>query len=196
MASRALSGGGVAVGRVAVAALSALLVSCASGAPRPAPAVAVGGPANEVTALAGEWSGQYWSPVTGRSGCIHFRLAADDDAAWGDVTMFPAAMQMQHRGAGETIAGAGSRQAAQQLTIRFVRVAAGRVSGTLDPYQDPDCGCLLSTTFEGQLDGDVVAGEYVARAGGTHPQTTGSWRVQRVRDGEEACPAEPAPQRP
>ena len=175
-------------------ALGLALAGCSGVAQEPEPAVAVAGPATELTALAGEWSGQYWSPVTGRSGCIHFRLDASSAAAWGEVTMFPATVE--HGVVGEAHEAAGRQHAARQLTIRFVRLADGRVTGNLDPYPDPECGCLLSTTFEGRVDGGVIAGDYVARAGGAHPHTSGSWRVERVPAGDQPCPDAPEPQRP
>jgi hypothetical protein len=33
----------------------------------------------------------------------------------------------------------------QPLAIRFVFVTSDEVSGVLDPYRDPDCGCTLTT---------------------------------------------------
>jgi len=69
------------------------------------------------------------------------------------------------------------------LTISFVRVAAGRVSGTLAPYADPETGAKLFTTFEGRMSGDTIAGSYtthVAGAGGGAADTqTGEWTVTR-----------------
>jgi hypothetical protein len=68
----------------------------------------------------------------------------------------------------------------ESLLIRFVQVAAGAVSGTLEPYRDPDCGCLLSTTFVGRIEGGVLVGSYVSNGGEGHMTTHGQWRVERV----------------
>jgi hypothetical protein len=137
----------------------------------------VGGPATELDSLAGEWAGEYWSADTGRSGSIHFRLEADDSAAWGDVTMFPGSGLP---GAAEVREPATARLGAQALTIRFVRVANGQVSGTLDPYEDPVCGCMLSTVFTGVVAADHVEGSFVARGPAGRQESTGRWRVERV----------------
>ena len=45
------------------------------------------------------------------------------------------------------------------LTINFVRVAEGRVTGTLAPYADPETGVQLFTAFDGLLRGNVIEGE-------------------------------------
>jgi len=71
------------------------------------------------------------------------------------------------------------------LTISFVRVAAGRVSGTLAPYADPETGAKLFTTFEGRMSGDTITGGYTThvagagRAGGAADTQTGEWTVTR-----------------
>jgi hypothetical protein len=68
------------------------------------------------------------------------------------------------------------------LRIRFVRVDGGKVSGTLQPYRDPDCGCSVYTTFEGTVEGDVIEGTFVARhADG--PLFRGTWLVMRRKSG-------------
>ena len=76
--------------------------------------------------------------------------------------------------------GGNSNQspASTVLTIRFVRVEHGHVSGTLDPYADPQSGARLLTTFSGELSGNTIAGAYTTRlpSGGTQ---TGRWSVQR-----------------
>jgi hypothetical protein len=40
--------------------------------------------------------------------------------------------------------------AVQELTIRFVAVEGGEVTGELDPYRDPDCDCRAYTRFRGR----------------------------------------------
>jgi hypothetical protein len=67
------------------------------------------------------------------------------------------------------------------LTIRFVRVGPGRVSGTLDPYADPDCGCTLVTTFEGTVEGDTIEGTFESRSQEHAHENRGTWRVARQR---------------
>lgn len=64
-----------------------LLAGCAS---RPAP-VPVIGPRSDLSALVGDWSGEYNSPETGRSGSIAFTLKSGKDTAFGRVVMVPKA---------------------------------------------------------------------------------------------------------
>jgi hypothetical protein len=155
--------------------LAVLLAGCAATLPAP---VAVQGADADLQALAGEWAGEYWGGSEGRSGSIVFRLDAVTGAAVGDVVMVPtgAGPLRPHTGVAE-----GAPSGAEALGIRFVRADGGLVRGVLEPYRDPDCGCALTTTFQGRLGDGVVEGTFVTRGSGTHPESTGGWRVRRVR---------------
>jgi len=137
------------------------------------------GAAGDVSALAGEWVGDYSSVESGRSGSIRFALRAATDSAFGDVVMIPAGLGrplLPWRG--ENMTGAAQAPAPTVLTIRFVRVEQGHVSGTLDPYADPQTGARLLTTFSGELKGNTIAGTYTTRLPSGESQT-GQWSVQR-----------------
>ena len=161
--------------RAALLSIALLLsLGCAS-EPAPSP-VAVLGSAPDVATLAGTWHGSYWSAVTGRSGAIRFELRANGQEASGAVWMTPAPRSMSQGGSETASDGArGSRE----LQIRFVRVSAGEVKGTLEPYLDPDCGCRLSTSFAGKLDGDRIEGAYTTTGDVGHEVTDGKWEVKR-----------------
>src|SRR2546428_1762309 len=160
-------------------ALPTLLVLAltACGASR-APVPLVGASA-DIGALTGEWTGDYSSAESGRSGSISFTLRAAGDTAFGDVVMVP-------RGWGRAlvpwnqpgIAGSGQARASTVLTIRFVRVEHGHVSGTLDPYADPQTGERLLTAFTGGLSGNTITGNYTTRLPSGETQS-GRWSVQR-----------------
>lgn len=161
--------------------LSTILVLAltACGASRtPVPLI---GASSDVTALAGEWAGDYSSAESGRSGSISFTLRAAGDSAFGDVVMIPSAWGrplMPYR-EGNTAGAAGNQQSASTvLSIRFVRVEHGHVSGTLDPYADPQTGARLLTTFSGELNGTTITGTYTTRLPSGDTQT-GRWTVQR-----------------
>ena len=162
---------------VAAAVLGALLAACGS-TPEP-PVPVVGAPA-DVAALAGRWSGSYASAQTGRSGSISFTLATTRDSAVGDVVMIP-------RGLGRPLQAwdraqpGGPTPRSAVLTISFVRVAAGRVSGRLAPYADPETGRELLTAFEGRLRGNTIDGTYKTHARGETDERTGEWNVTRER---------------
>ena len=156
----------------------ALLAACASSPPPP---VAVAGEPAALAALDGEWRGEYWSGSTGRRGSIRFRMQSDASAAWGDVWMSPAP---HARSAADPSAAAAAAGGAEPLQIRFVRLGGeGVVSGTLEPYRDPECACMVSTTFHGTIAGDRIHGTYTTRGPRTHVETGGRWEARRVATG-------------
>jgi hypothetical protein len=134
----------------------------------------------DVSALTGQWTGEYSSAESGRSGSISFTLRASRDSAFGDVVMVPAGfgrpLSPYRGGAG----GASAQQMPQTevLTINFVRVEGGRVNGTLAPYADPQTGARLTTRFEGTLSGDTIEGTYTTNLP-TGDTQTGRWKVER-----------------
>lgn len=136
------------------------------------------GPATDVKALAGEWSGEYASAESGRSGCILFTLSADGDTARGDVIMVPAATgpvcAVDNPTGNDNVA-----PTSEALTISFVAVTGNKVRGRLDPYKDPVCGCTLATTFEGTAKGDRIEGTYRSRHIEGGGLVTGRWWVER-----------------
>ncbi len=163
--------------RTLYAALAALVTAC--GAARQPPVPLAGTP-RDVAALAGQWEGSYSSAATGRSGSISFTLSAGTDSAFGDVIMIPRGWGRPLQAwNGQAPAGAEAQPRAAVLTINFVRVAGGRVTGRLAPYADPESGTPLATTFEGQLAGDTIEGTYTTRGGGSGAAQTGQWKVTR-----------------
>src|SRR5207249_10261723 len=64
----------------------ALTLSACGASRSPVPLV---GAATDVSALTGQWSGDYSSSESGRSGSIEFTLRAAGDTAFGDVVMVP-----------------------------------------------------------------------------------------------------------
>ena len=160
---------------VPILLLSVALGAC--GASRaPVPLV---GAAADVSALTGEWAGDYSSAESGRSGSISFTLRAAGDSAFGDVVMIPSALgRPLVPWRQENATGANQTPSSTVLTIRFVRVERGHVSGTLDPYADPQTGARLLTTFSGELNGSTITGTYTTRLPSGDAQT-GRWTVQR-----------------
>jgi hypothetical protein len=157
-------------------ALAGALLACAS---KPTP-VTVAGDAGDVASLAGKWSGEYSSPVTGRSGSIVFNLSNSGAAASGDVVMVPKgygkALQRYNTG---TTTPVQSGDNSQVLTIKLVRVSGDTVSGILDAYRDPQCDCSVETTFVGRVHGDTIDGTFTTRGSQSVAPQTGTWRVKR-----------------
>lgn len=148
--------------------------------------VPVGGAASDVARLVGEWEGEYESRESGRSGYIAFSLAAERDTARGDVLMLqPGAPQPRWRAPEEGhIQTMGALPTSSQvLAIRFVRAEGGAVSGSLEPYTDPGCGCTLDTQFVGRMEGDSIRGTYTSRHVQAGRIDHGTWVVRRKRSG-------------
>ncbi len=153
-----------------------LLLACHTAPSQPVPLV---GSAGDIAAIAGEWSGYYESDDGARGGSIDFHLKAGRDTAQGDVLMVP-------RGWGRPLEAWERRQpnsadapSATTLTIRFVRVQGDSVTGRLDPYRDPACGCRVVATFAGRHTGDRIRGRYEALHQESGRVMTGRWQAER-----------------
>lgn len=156
--------------------LMALALAACGASRSPVPVV---GASSDVSALTGDWAGEYSSAESGRSGSISFTLRSAGDSAFGDVVMIPAATGRPLTPYQQpNMAGSSQTPASTVLTIRFVRVQQGHVSGTLDPYADPQTGSRLLTTFTGELKGNTIEGTYSTRLPSGETQT-GRWSVQR-----------------
>ena len=151
-----------------------LLAACAA-SQSPVPLV---GTAGDIAALSGAWVGDYSSSASGRSGSISFTLRAAGDSAFGDVVMIPVGLGKPLEPWRQAPVGVNQRADAEVLTIRFVRIEAGHVSGTLAPYADPETGARLFTTFSGELAGNTITGTYTTHLASGETQT-GRWTVQR-----------------
>jgi len=156
--------------------LLAFTLSACGASHSPVPLV---GASTEMTALTGEWAGEYSSGESGRSGSITFTLRSAGDSAFGDVVMIPSGLGRPVKPYNEgQIAEPAPTAQTTVLTIRFVRVEQGRVSGTLDPYADPQTGARLFTTFVGDVKGNTIEGTYTTRLPSGVTQT-GRWSVLR-----------------
>jgi hypothetical protein len=154
-----------------------VLAACA--APPPPPPVSVDANRKDLDALAGEWSGDYFSGATGRTGSIRFTLNAEEGAVYGTVLMFPQGRSSAMEPANRQAPGPDAPRGGQPLSIRFIVIEDGVVSGTLEPYKDPDCDCFLSTTFTGRVHGDVIQGGFVSHGGPGRVTQDGRWKVTR-----------------
>jgi len=159
---------------ILVFGLVASTIACAS---KP-PGIAVTSSDFDLNPLLGEWHGQYKGSETGRSGTIAFTLRAGEANASGNVVMIP--QSPDGNAAAVDAAQAAGRQV---LTIHFVRKEGGSVTGTLDPYADPECTCQVNTRFQGMFtDARTIEGTYttVPSQPGTGV-TTGTWKGTRLR---------------
>jgi hypothetical protein len=164
---------------IALAALAVLSLTACSWRRTPVPIVADVG---STALLVGSWSGEYFSTETGRRGSISFDLESEKDTAYCDVTMAPFVGNAR---VGPVIHSdvpvAPSQKAINEpLKIRFIRLGNQQISGTLEPYTDPDCGCTVTTTFVGSFaTGNRIEGTYTTVGHGLHLPTRGQWSVKR-----------------
>jgi hypothetical protein len=131
--------------------------------------VPVVGAASDLERIAGQWTGEYWSVESGRSGSVAFDLTAGEDTASGTVLMIPVDRPHSHI----------EHPASELIGITFVEIRGGAVEGLLEPYRDPDCGCRLITRFEGTLRADTIAGTFSSRHVEGGSIVRGQWRVVR-----------------
>ena len=148
------------------------LAACSSAPP---PAVPVHASDTYMERLTGSWSGSYWSADTGRRGQITFELEQSEEVAHGGVIMIPAdARQLTPAWESHEVA-----VSPQPLHIEIVRAEDNQLTGTLEPYRDPECDCMLSTSFIGTIRNDSIEGSFVALGGPGHQKQTGRWKVDR-----------------
>jgi len=173
----------VKITQLFLAASTGIFLACAS---KPTP-ITVAGDSGDRASLAGKWTGEYNSPVTGRSGSIVFNLSRSGEAATGDVVMVPReyGKALVPYSATTTSAATASAQTQavpgpQVLTIKLVRVSGDTVSGVLDAYRDPQCDCPVVTTFIGTVNGDTIDGTFSTRGSQTAAPQNGTWRVKRT----------------
>lgn len=161
-----------------VGAIALVSINCAS---RQSPVEVVAAPA-EIAALVGEWSGEYSSAQTGRSGSIVFRLKSASDTAFGDVVMIPRKSVAPVAADPSMPRPETAQMPGDVLTIRFVWLDGDKVSGRMDPYADPECGCRITTVFSGSFRGSsTIEGTFESvGSGSNHPLARGTWKVSRL----------------
>ena len=147
--------------------------------------VRVFGGQSELQQLAGEWYGEYTSTTTGRNGTIMFSLKAGTDSAHGSIVMFAATQELQGQPLLNNEAPTITWRPVQTLSISFVVIDGNHVRGTLEPYNDPNCHCTVTTLFEGLLSDDTIAGTYSSTGSSLGLMTTGTWRVVRKNTAPE-----------
>ena len=156
---------------VCVAAAGLAGSACAS-----ATVIPLRGAVADLSALVGEWNGTYASRELGRNGTLWLKLVAGEEHAHGDVRMTPRGGLAPYGRFGPD--DPRTRPPVEFLTVRFIRVSATDVEGTLDQYWDPDCRCWANTTFRGRLYGDRLEGTFETRLA-TGAVAHGRWKALR-----------------
>ena len=155
-----------------------LALACAS---QPMPVPATIDPQGAVL-LTGEWSGTYDSPAKDRSGFISFQLEQDADSTVcrGDVLMIPRNTGIPVRPvAGHFPHNDQPVRAPRMLVIESIRVMGDKISGRMEPYEDPGTFRPVRTAFEGRVVGDTIRGTLTSLDEETGARFTGTWSVTR-----------------
>lgn len=132
--------------------------------------------------LEGTWEGEYINPDGGVLASVSFVLEAGTEMATGDVVVLRS-WNTDALNAGTGVGALDGPPLPLLLQIEFVRCQGGTVRGTLEPYRDPVCDCLVYTDFEGVLDGDQITGRFrMWPSEGTRntPLEEGSWKITRT----------------
>jgi hypothetical protein len=162
--------------------LTVLIAASAIACARRTPGIEVSATDFDLNPLVGQWRGTYHSSTTGRSGTIAFTLLAGESSASGNVVMIPRSDSLLTPAEREMVNNVAN-PGRTVLSIHFVRKQGGSLSGNLDPYRDPDCGCQVTTTFEGSFAGSsAIEGTFStvpSIAGGS--VSGGTWKVTRVK---------------
>lgn len=111
----------------------------------------------DLARLAGDWQGSYKGIESGREGPVTFSLALGRHTADGTVLL------------GGT----------NPLKISFVGVSHDKISGKIEPYTDPSCGCQVQTEFVGTLATDEIDGTFTTTVIGKQLEQHGTWSVKR-----------------
>ncbi len=171
--------------RLPALALAVLAAASCSSQPNPAPEVPLDAATKQDrSALVGKWTGVYMSADTGRDGSIVFELKSGEKAmAQGDVLMWPkGSKNVKAPSEVKALPEDQLKTMPQILTISFVEAQGGIVTGTIDPYIDPDCNCQVRTTFGGTVDGDVIVGDFtIERFDQPGRKARGNWKVTRQK---------------
>ena len=168
--------------KTAAIAVSLAVTAALGGCTARQRAVPIVGAPGDVSALVGQWVGEYSSTETGRIGSISFTLRALGDTAHGDVVMVPNGWSQPLQPWRDETTRAAERPRPEVLTISFVRVTGNEVSGELAPYRDPGCDCALHTRFVGRLNRDVIEGTFTTRQGQLAQEQRGRWSAKRARE--------------
>jgi hypothetical protein len=164
------------VARLAGVAVAVLAVSACVSSPGfiPLPSAS-----ENLKALGGEWRGEYTNPATGRRGNLYFALTPGEDAAAGEIVVYP------HMGPGvvkweNRVTIASARYLAEVQTVRFVSYESGILTARVGPYVDANCGNVHVTTFFAEMRNGQLAGNFITRSDAHEPHT-GQWTASRVR---------------
>jgi len=162
-----------------------ILLAATSACSYTAPPVRVYGTPSDVERLAGRWIGEYRGESSHpRTGNIAFTLRAGTHEATGDVLMTPqgASPYERYYGDDEMRRGDEARTAPYPvLSIRFIDVDRGQVSGRLDNFWDPDHKTSAYSIFTGRVADDVIEGTFTTLFMNGDANATGQWKVRRDR---------------
>lgn len=166
---------------VLAAAVTTGTIACT---PHRYPPIAISASDFDLKPLEGTWTGDYFSPETGRTGSIVFTLQPGGAMAAGDIAMIPRSqIRMMSLQDGRALTVTAMGMVSQVLTVHFVRKEGNEVLGVLDTYTDPNCDCSVSTVFRGILRGlNSIEGTFTTSSlSMSSVRSSGKWSVSHLK---------------
>lgn len=163
-----------------IGAAASLMIGCASTSTTPA-IKEVSGTTFDIAQLTGTWEGNFISTVTQRSGTITLELNQEGNKEVGSILLqYQKQHPKVHAPKGHNVKKTGTYTKTKPLSVEFIAIEGGKISGTVTPYADPILfRKTVFTTYEGSLIGNRIEGTYTTRVGQKGNSFTGSWWAVR-----------------
>ena len=140
----------------------------------------VSGTTFDIAQLTGTWEGNFDSTVTQRSGTITLELNQEGQREVGSILLqYQKKHPKVHAPKGHNIKKTGTYTKTKPLSVEFIAIEDGKISGTVTPYLDPIFSRKIFSTYEGKLIGNRIEGTYTSRIGQNGNSFTGSWWAVR-----------------
>ena len=162
-----------------IGAAASIMVGCAA---FETPAIKeVSGTTYDVAQLTGTWEGSFVSTATKRSGIITLDLNQVANKEVGSITLhYQKKHPKVHAPKGHNVKKTGTYTKSKPLSVEFMAIEDGKISGTVTPYSDPVfLGKTVFSTYEGKVTGNRIEGTYTSRIGQNGNLFTGSWWAVR-----------------
>ena len=158
-----------------------LMLGCASTSSKTPAIKEVSGTEFDVAQLTGTWEGNFSSTVSQRSGTITLELNQAGKREVGSILLqYQKQHPKVHAPKGHNVKKTGTYTKTKPLSVEFIAIEGGKISGNVTPYADPVfTRKTVFTTYEGIVTGNRIEGTYTTRVGQNGNSFTGSWWAVR-----------------
>ena len=164
-----------------IGAIASLTLGCVSTLSTTPTIKEVSGTKFDVAQLTGTWEGNFISTVTQRTGVIKLELDQEANREVGSILLqYQKQHPKIHAPKGHNVKKTGTYTKTKPLSVEFIAIEGGKISGTVTPYADPLFpGKTVFSTYEGIVTGNRIEGTYTTRIGQNGNAFTGSWWAVR-----------------